>query len=151
MNLQATDDTPVVDTAAPLIATFGFNDLSPLRQRIAVYADAHGLHGHALDGYILAVNEVVANAIAHGGGCGRLRMWSDGERLRCQISDSGPGLTPRSLSPHRPPLSATGGRGLWMARQFCHLDIRSSPYGTTVELSVPKPANRPVAKPAVRR
>jgi anti-sigma regulatory factor (Ser/Thr protein kinase) len=39
---------------------------------------------------VLAVHELAANAVRHGGGTGRLRMLVSAGRLRCQVSDDGP-------------------------------------------------------------
>ena len=120
-------------------ARFDLEQLAATRQSIMCAAQGYGLRGHELDGFILAVNEIIANAIAHGGGHGRMRLWSDGHRLRCQVTDNGPGLPVEYRAAPRPPLSAAGGRGLWLARHFCRLEIRTSAYGTTIELSTPAP------------
>jgi len=122
-----------------LTAAFDLDHLATVRHAMVDSAMAYGLTGPALDGFVLAANEIVANAIAHGGGRGRLRLWSDGHLLRCQVSDNGPGLPTEYRDPQRPPLSASCGRGLWLARQFCQLDIRTSAYGTTIELTTPAP------------
>ncbi|MBN1173924.1 MAG: ATP-binding protein [Micromonosporaceae bacterium] len=120
-----------------LQATFDLDQLSALRRTTSQRAQACGLAGQALDEFVLAVNEIVSNAIAHGGGAGELRMWCDGDQLRCQVRDRGPGISPGCLATPRPPLSADGGRGLWMASQFCHLDVQTGPQGTAVEISTP--------------
>jgi anti-sigma regulatory factor (Ser/Thr protein kinase) len=45
--------------------------------------------GRALD-VMLAVHELAANAVEHGGGTGRLRMSVTNRELICQVSDPGP-------------------------------------------------------------
>jgi len=38
---------------------------------------------------VLVVHELAANAIQHGAGRGRLRIWNTGVELRCEITDDG--------------------------------------------------------------
>ncbi|WP_430285336.1 ATP-binding protein, partial [Salmonella enterica] len=38
------------------------------------------------------VHEVITNAVRHGGGAGRIRLWRDGPQLHCQVIDSGAGI-----------------------------------------------------------
>ncbi|MBT8225549.1 MAG: ATP-binding protein [Dactylosporangium sp.] len=124
-------------TAAPFSADFDLGRLAALRRTVAIGARSHGLRGPALEEFLLAVNEIVSNAVAHGGGRGRLRLWCDeGNRVCCQVSDDGPGLGWQALARPCPPLSAEEGRGLWMARQFCSVSILPSARGTTVEVSI---------------
>jgi signal transduction histidine kinase len=46
-----------------------------------------------LDVFVLAVHEVTGNAVQHGGGRGRARLWYADGALRCRVTDDGPGLT----------------------------------------------------------
>jgi anti-sigma regulatory factor (Ser/Thr protein kinase) len=79
---------------------------------------------------VLAVHELVANAIAHGAGHGRLRMWDLVGALSCEIADGGPPGTTDSAETANP-WSAADGHGLWLVRQVAdHLDLRSGPRGT---------------------
>jgi anti-sigma regulatory factor (Ser/Thr protein kinase) len=89
------------------------------------------------DGFIIAINEVMTNAVRHGGGNGELRLWS-GHALLCEVDDHGPGF---DAGPHlerttRPTPSRTGGLGLWLARQTSDtLTVDSGPNGTTVSIT----------------
>lgn len=127
----------------PLMSTFDLTVMSHLRRCTADHARAYGLHGPDLDGFVLAVNEIMANVVTHGGGQGHLYLWAEGDRVRCRISDSGPGIAGATPSTHRPPPQSSGGRGLWMAGQLCDLDIRTGPRGTTVELVAPAESDPP--------
>lgn len=121
----------------PMTTTFDLESLAAVRGRVQSYARTTGLLDDAVDEFVLAVNEIVANAVAHGGGHGSLQLWSDDDQLHCRVSDRGPGMPTDRLTCQPPPLSASRGRGLWLAHQFCHLDIDTGGSGTTVELSTP--------------
>lgn len=69
--------------------------------------------------FVLAANEVATNAIVHGGGHGRVRMWADDHELACLVSDAGPGLDDVLAGFDPPGHGGVGGRGLWIARQLC--------------------------------
>jgi anti-sigma regulatory factor (Ser/Thr protein kinase) len=43
---------------------------------------------------VLAIDEIVANAVVHGGGRGELRLAADNGRLRCEVRDRGGGFRP---------------------------------------------------------
>jgi anti-sigma regulatory factor (Ser/Thr protein kinase) len=115
-------------------------DLTALRHALTGQAMGCGLTGSALDDFVLAVSEIAANAVTHGGGNGRLLLWCDDDRLRCEISDDGPGLAEQAVGDRPPPPLAEHGRGLWLASQLCGVEIASGPYGTTVGLAVVRPA-----------
>jgi len=126
----------------PVPVIFGFHDVSALRHTLRhtlrVQAAMCGLSDGVRDAFVLAVNEIAANAVLHGGGQGETRLWCDGVRLYCQISDRGPGLSATDVITQLPPRSASGGRGLWIAAQLCHLTVHNSTpaAGAVVELSV---------------
>lgn len=78
----------------------------------------------------LALNEVVTNAIVHGGGQAHLRTWISPEGVTCAIDDEGPGLDDALLGYRPPPPDAEGGYGLWMARKmFDDFEARRAPGG----------------------
>jgi anti-sigma regulatory factor (Ser/Thr protein kinase) len=119
---------------------FGLTHLSEVRRAIADVAHGCGLERDDVDQFVLAANEIVANVIAHGGGYGQVKVWSDDDRIHCQVADNGPGLpTGYEAPPQPPPPSAPGGRGLWLASQLSQLEIRTGCHGTTVNLSAPLP------------
>ena len=85
----------------------------------------------------LAVAEMAANAFRHGRPPVGARLWASTDRLVCTVSDSGRGIDPlHGYWPAHGPDLARGGMGLWLARKLCdHVDIESTPHGTTVRLA----------------
>ncbi|HSK59792.1 MAG TPA: sensor histidine kinase, partial [Actinomycetospora sp.] len=64
-------------------------DLARIRRFVLDRALAAGLDEDRADDLCLAVNELAANSIDHGGGDGMLRMWREPDRLVVEISDAG--------------------------------------------------------------
>jgi anti-sigma regulatory factor (Ser/Thr protein kinase) len=115
---------------------FRRRDLGRLRRRVFSCAAEAGLRGLRLQGFVMAVNEIVTNAVVHGGGLGRLRLWYAGRQLVCEVSDAGPGIPDGRLPPDRPPIEATSGRGLWLTRTLCDaVSLETGRHGTTVRLA----------------
>ncbi len=127
------------DGAEPVFSqTFGWEELAVLRGRVAHHAARAGVTGGRLEDFVLAVNELASNALRHGGGAGRVRLWVAQGAVRCEISDRGPGIPAQQIHADDPPSPlATGGRGIWLARQLCdRLTIASGRYGTTVQVDI---------------
>jgi serine/threonine-protein kinase RsbW len=118
-----------------LATTFDSVSIAAVRHRVRDAADQCRISENRRDDFVLAVNEIMANAVRHGGGTGKIRLWHDGQ-LVCQISDQGPGFDPGSyLRRDRPQPSPSGGMGLWIARQTSdNLTIDSGPTGTTIDI-----------------
>ncbi|MDP9794179.1 anti-sigma regulatory factor (Ser/Thr protein kinase) [Catenuloplanes nepalensis] len=111
-------------------------DLPRLRSLVTEVAGSGGLGPEAVTDWVSAVNELLINAIRHGGGTGRLRLWA-GPPVACEVSDRGCGFDAVRYErrTERPALSASGGLGLWLARQLTHdMRIRSGRDGTTVRV-----------------
>lgn len=99
---------------------FDRSSLAAVRRTVAIHGADHGLEDLPLTKFLLAVNEIVVNAVRHGGGQGRLRLWCSGQTLFCQVSDQGPGIPARyrSLRAHPADAERTNSRrGLWLAGQ----------------------------------
>jgi anti-sigma regulatory factor (Ser/Thr protein kinase) len=115
--------------------------ITALRAEVRREAMACGLSGQRLGDFLVAVNEIVANAIVHGGGSGRLLLWRAAADLVCEVSDSGPGLDQRRVQGSRPGPLALGGRGLWLARALVDsMTISNRGNGTTVRLRISCPS-----------
>jgi len=120
---------------------FGREQITMIRHEVLGRLAAAGLTGDRLQGFVLAVNEVVTNAVLHAGGHGRLLLWLAGGSAWCTVTDSGPGIPARYLS--RPPAPAAfevGGRGIWLAYQLCdEVTMATGPIGTTIGLRIGLP------------
>ena len=132
--------TPILDQ------DFDSGTLYALRAAVQAHADRVGLPESRVSEVVLAVHELAANAVAHGAGHGRLRMWDLAGALSCEVVDGGPataGAGP-GLSEAPDPWPAEGGHGLWLVRQVAdHLDLRSGPRGTraVVTFALPRPGD----------
>ncbi len=126
---------------------FELNGLVVLRSAVAAHAAALGLPGTQCDDLVLLANELATNVIAHGGGRGRLLLWVASDRVYCQVSDHGPGLSPDiAAGPSQPPLGATSGRGLWLVRTLAdELALHSDATGTTITAVLHRPD--PIVQP----
>lgn len=143
--MPATETMSDPDTArtagqpAALDQPFDRDALFSLRSAVAAHASELGA-GPAVDQTILVAHELASNAVRHGGGSGRLRLWRAGGHLYCQVSDSGGGLSdPERTGTSRPAPSVPGGRGLWIARQLSELRIDTGPDGTTITAAIAVP------------
>ena len=82
----------------------------------------------------LAVHELAANSVLHGGGHGVLRIWCESRALLCEVTDQGQVLDPLTGRHHVEP-EGSSGRGLWMVNHLCDLvQLRSSDAGTVVRV-----------------
>ena len=74
-----------------LFEPFDGTGFASLRRRVYAVAHAFGVRGTHADDFVTAVNEVMTNAVRHGGGGGELRLWGE-DVLVCEISDRGRGF-----------------------------------------------------------
>ena len=126
--------TPVID------ATFDSGRLSTLRVQLQACAVQAGLGEDRVADVILAVHELAANAVRHGGGAGRLRVWDQAAALYCQVDD---GYMQRTAEPEAAPdhaamssLPCQPGHGLWVVRQVAdRMRSLSGPRGTSVMIA----------------
>jgi len=117
-----------------------FDSATLVALRSAVVAHAVTAVGDDLaEEIVLVAHELATNAVRHGGGGGRLRLWVADGRLCCEVSDNGPGLPdPAGVGTTLPPPNTVGGRGLWIARQMADLTITATTAGTTITAAIPK-------------
>jgi anti-sigma regulatory factor (Ser/Thr protein kinase) len=127
--------------------TVGRNGMGALRRWVRARADEAGLSDARADDFALAVHELVANSVRHGGGHGRVAVWPADGMLVCEVADSGRFDAPLA-GRIRPSSAGAAGRGLWIVNQLCDLvQIRSVPDGTVVRVHIsvdpsPRPAPR---------
>jgi anti-sigma regulatory factor (Ser/Thr protein kinase) len=145
---------------------FDSGTLYALRAAVQAHAGRAGLSEDRAGEVVLAVHELAANAIAHGAGHGRLRMWDLAGTLSCEIVDSGRASRddssrasrddssrasrddsgrasrdgPPRTSETADPWPTTDGHGLWLVRQVAdQLDLRSGPRGTRAVVTFAPP------------
>ncbi|MEU8245520.1 ATP-binding protein [Nonomuraea sp. NPDC048916] len=101
-------------------------------------ARAQGMPPERVIDLALVVNEAMVNAVAHGGGRGRLRMWRQDGALLCEIEDHGPGIPARQLDrTGPPPPSSLGGWGIWLIRRLADkVALTTGPDGTAVRIAM---------------
>lgn len=137
--------------------SFDADSLYALRAAVAAHAAAtHAAATHAAAAHaagpshhwsydvIAVAHELAANAVVHGAGHGRLRLWAENGYLYCQVSDDGPDGRRDAASRHTDdaaPWPAKWGHGLWLARQVAdEVSIEHHPAGTTVTARFALPA-----------
>jgi anti-sigma regulatory factor (Ser/Thr protein kinase) len=137
---------------------FDSGTLYALRAAVQAHAGQAGLSEDRAGEVVLAVHELAANAIAHGAGHGRLRMWDLAGTLSCEIVDSGRAARdssgraardssgraardgPPRTSETADPWPTVDGHGLWLVRLVAdHLDLRSGPRGTRAVVTFAPP------------
>ena len=130
-------------TGAPqlLDRRFGRDEIAVVRHEVSGRLAAAGLGGDRLQGFVLAVNEVITNVVLHAGGQGRAVLWLAGGSAWCTVTDSGPGIPAQYLrQPEVPEAFEVGGRGIWLAHQLCdEVTVATGPIGTTIGLRIELP------------
>jgi anti-sigma regulatory factor (Ser/Thr protein kinase) len=134
-SITTTFDDPLPDPNGPVEEIcFDFASVGQVRAIVQRIAADRGVGPNRCFDFMTAVNEAVANSLIHGGGLGTLRVWSDDDRLICEVSDRGRIEDPL-VGRRRPSQSSAGQRGVWMMNQLCDLvQIRSGTNGTVVRL-----------------
>jgi anti-anti-sigma factor len=127
---------PLAGHPDPLILdqAFDADSLYALRAAVAAHATQAGLSPGRSDDLVIAVHELAANAVRHGAGHGRLRVWKSDQALLCEISDDGilpPAGTGDAAEWHTEP-----GHGLSLVRQVAdQANLDSGPSGTLATIS----------------
>ena len=115
---------------------FEFGSMSEVRRFVRAVARDRGVHEARARDLVLAVNEIASNSVLHGGGAGTVRVWHEGDRLVCEVTDGGRIDAPL-VGRERPAPDCHNGRGVWMANQLCDLvQIRTFADGNAVRLHV---------------
>ncbi len=115
---------------------FGAVDLGTVRRHVSDVVTR--LVPERADDAVLAVHEVAANTVVHGGGTGLLRVWTTSTELVFDVVDSAGQPTVPTITTPSP--DALSGRGLWLAQ--CLMDtvsVNTSPTSTTVQMRMRLP------------
>jgi anti-sigma regulatory factor (Ser/Thr protein kinase) len=116
---------------SPRELEFGSLQLADVRRLVGQAAHEAGLDALRRADLVLAVSEVAANSVAHGGGAGRLRLWREGATTICEVRDRGV-LREPLVGRIRPDPEAANGRGVWFAHTLCDLVQMRTGGGETV-------------------
>jgi anti-sigma regulatory factor (Ser/Thr protein kinase) len=110
-------------------------DAPAFRAQLTAEMSAAGVAADRACEMRLAASEVYGNASRHGCGLRAARAGLVDERFVCELSDHGPGIDD-PLTGYLPPREgATGGFGMWVARQATErMDLETTPEGLTVRL-----------------
>jgi anti-sigma regulatory factor (Ser/Thr protein kinase) len=115
---------------------FGAVDLGKVRHHVTDIVTR--LIPDRVDDVVLAVHEVAANTIVHGGGVGLLRVWATSTELVFDVVDSRDKPTVPTVT--RPSPDDLSGRGLWLAQSLMDtLTVDTSPTSTTVQMRMRLP------------
>ena len=154
------DDQPGGEpTVTVLDLAFDSGTLDALRAGVRTHACQAGLSQDRAEDVVLAVHELAANAVHHGAGTGRLRLWRRAGALYCQVEDGDPlaaGDPAEQRAAHAEgdvaraaeasgctsayPLPSRPGHGLWIVRQLAdRMRVLSGGRGTraTVTFNLP--------------
>ncbi len=127
-----------VEAEAPVFVIENAASLAALRRQIGAVLTARVPDRDQREDLHLAAAEIAANAFRHGTRPVGARVWTDGERIICAITDRGTSWSDQFsgfLPAHGLDL-ANGGMGLWLARKLWdHVDVLPGPDGLTVRLS----------------
>jgi len=134
---QTSPTVGCITTEILLAETFDHSSITALRHVVASRVGTAGLSGERLDDFVVAVNELLTNAVRHGGGLGRVALWRQNDDLVCEVSDSGEGLAePRPPGHVRPAADQPGGWGLWLAQELTDsFQLTTGIGGTTVRVA----------------
>jgi anti-sigma regulatory factor (Ser/Thr protein kinase) len=127
----------VIGTEVLLTEAFDHSSITALRHAVTSGATSAGLRGDRLADFVVAVNELLTNAVRHGGGTGRVTLWRAAGAVVCEVTDTGAGLPPPVPQRRvKPAPDQPGGWGLWLAEELTDsFEIRTGNGGTTVQVS----------------
>jgi anti-sigma regulatory factor (Ser/Thr protein kinase) len=129
-----TYNRPLAEPEAAATLHFDIDALPHVRDFTCAQAARLGLDADRVGDLELAVNELAANSVVHGGGAGTMRIWPEDGQVVCEVRDAGVLTDP--LAGRRPvELGTDGGRGLLMVNHLADLvRVHTTPEGTTIRL-----------------
>ena len=145
------DDHPAGEPGVPVLdLAFDSGTLNALRAGVKAHACQAGLPEDRAEDVVLAVHELAANAVSHGAGAGRLRIWKLAGALHCQVEDGEPHVdsdaadsADASGQTSEHPLPSRPGHGLWLVRQVAdRMRILSGARGTRATIAFDLPGRR---------
>ncbi|SFL80317.1 sensor histidine kinase [Geodermatophilus ruber] len=126
-----------VEDIPPVLAIDDAPTLAGLRHALAAALETRVPDRDQREDLHLAISEVAANAFRHGRRPVSARLWADGTRMVCTITDAG-GTFGDPLAGFQPAHGddlSRGGMGLWLARKLWDsVDLLPGAHGLTVRL-----------------
>lgn len=136
--VAAYNQPPPEPPAAATVFDFDGVTLTPTRYLAVDHARRAGMTAARLIDFELVIAETTTNSVVHGGGSGRLTLWLDGDRMCCQVRDSGHITDPLAGRLPAPP-RRVGGRGLLIVNQLADLvRVHTGPQGTVLHILLPR-------------
>ena len=123
-------NTAAGDAGSPALdQAFDGDSLYALRAAVAAHGSQAGLSEARTRDLVLAVHELAANAVRHGAGQGRLRLWAAQDAVRCEVTDEGtPGEADGADAAR---WQAEPGHGLWLVGRIADsASVQSGASGT---------------------
>jgi anti-sigma regulatory factor (Ser/Thr protein kinase) len=120
-------------------------NLSEVRGLAETQARSAGLDEDRVVDFVIAVSEIAANTVRHARTQGSIEIWSAAGEIICEMRDGGVIADPASVGRQPPAADASGGHGLWLARQICDkVELHSDSDGTIIRLhmSLPPPGRQ---------
>ena len=125
---------PQSEAIEPISEHFFDGDLHALRVAVADDPLLDGLSRAKRSDLVFVVHEAATNAIKHGDGRCRARIWREYDAIVSEV-ETPTQITDPLAGCVRPPADALHGRGLWLINQLCDLvELRSGDAGTTVRM-----------------
>ena len=124
--------------------------VAEVRAAVALFL-APGLANDVRGAVLLALDEVITNAVAHSGteDTIEVNVSREGERVMATVRDSGTGFDPQRIRHDSPPApQAEGGRGLYIAIQLMDSVTVYSDRGTIVHMSCGSEERDKLARPS---
>ena len=116
------------------VSSYTFTDVADVRMIVTRHAADAAIDSGRTQDLAAAVTELATNSVRYGGGHGTLRTWREADALVCEVADQGQIKDPL-VGRRMPPLTAEGGRGVWLVNQLADLvQLRSTSEGTTVRI-----------------
>jgi anti-sigma regulatory factor (Ser/Thr protein kinase) len=137
---RATVPDPL-EATEPVLSLIDLDDMRAMRRSVRQVLANSDLDQDTVEDFVLAIDEIVANAAEHGVPPVDVRLWCSPERLLCAVTDRGTSFDD-PLVGYGPAHGdmAVGGMGLWLARRSVD-SLTASPAdgsgdGCTVRLVV---------------
>lgn len=135
-HFRETFGPPPTDAQVVLISGRGPQPgFAALRRLIAEHANSCGLPEPRVRDLVLAVHEMIVNALQHDEQAS-LRLWREDDVAACEVQNAA-ALQDPMVGRRYPGHAALSGRGLWLVNQLADLvQIRSTENGTSIRVRV---------------